>query len=1056
MTRFCPWLYSIPLLFPVFTSFLSKICFAGIAAAAAAAAKTNVARTHSNTYARTHTKKRTHTRTRTLTHARAHSAYSPAHLALLILILSHSRTPVSVLTSFCLASQGSIEIFHLLFESTQQRFEDILRRWSNQGETCTDADDILLTLKKKIYKVITDKEGIKYGRKRKSTLIIYEIQEHTELEDKNAFSDALARKILNETLHAYKQEPLLGEDFVRQIIVNRKDEFGNTMLHIAAWNSKTDLYDHLIALGADPTTENVDGLTAFTLSVRFGRWKMFEHIWQRHFTRPYWRFGNVEASVVDYSQFQSEVSGLGTTLSSRALAQQINLLIMQKVADELWDVKHGPPGKYKSPVLVRVMVRGWCEKILGRVVTKRVFEPKDVSIFRKCKSGSFLGDAQTTQDSAKKRVERRDQKIQDYSPNFKSATEIITLFKPPGWQDHAQELMKRKVLQKWNWGFHLVHFADTVLPFGVILLIFGLMWWQRRLSILEQTFWWSRTAVAAPIPTADIESACGLEAIRKSHSGGLQATLIIYGVPSLLRLAMVQSRLRPTDLDENLNWKMSRDELINFVFMNLESMLHIIAAGLFIAIGTARVTAQHSANIYDCGAEALTVEKNSTAIAALVLFFNLFIICKPYQGLGVLVQTMNRFLLKDVFNFLVMYGMLFLAFLLGLQTLHNANYEFLIWMDNTDQVFPMIKESQNLAYLANDNVPDDATRLLATETSIEGCLSKRRTLTDTAFALMEISFGDGLADAVEQARRKQYECAGFTPDFLIAGLLVFWVFVTNILFINMLVAMMNKTFDDEMGSIESKMLLDLSYRILRYEKAFPELVDKIQFGDPGLSVFNFQYWKSMVDELLLVLYCIPELHFLSFVFMHVIPRVYSKRHEGDGYFWKKVRKVITSEDKPRGRTTLRDVCFSIFSYKEKLYDRLEGGADGLISLASKTEWRFPPELQVNQGDSSRDSEEYKRRCLDELICRLDALRVALNKTYVETNEVAEEEAKASGERPGVGAKGGELDVKDRDGAPEKDETNQGGNEAGSGSAGRDPASLIKATRKSEEKDIRSV
>jgi len=41
---------------------------------------------------------------------------------------------------------------------------------------------------------------------------------------------------------------------------------------------------------------------------------------------------------------------------------------------------------------------------------------------------------------------------------------------------------------------------------------------------------------------------------------------------------------------------------------------------------------------------------------------------------------------------------------------------------------------------------------------------------------MEISFGDGLANAIEQARTKQYKCAGFTADYLIGFLLVCWVF----------------------------------------------------------------------------------------------------------------------------------------------------------------------------------------------------------------------------------------------------------------------------------------
>ena len=91
------------------------------------------------------------------------------------------------------------------------------------------------------------------------------------------------------------------------------------------------------------------------------------------------------------------------------------------------------------------------------------------------------------------------------------------------------------------------------------------------------------------------------------------------------------------------------------------------------------------------------------------------------------------------------------------------------------------------------------------------------------------------------------------PDYLTGYLLVFWVFVTNVLFLNMLIAMMNKTLDNEMDAIESKILLDVSHRILLYERAFPELVEWIDRLDQGRSVFYFQYWKSLAEDVVLVL-----------------------------------------------------------------------------------------------------------------------------------------------------------------------------------------------------------
>ena len=268
----------------------------------------------------------------------------------------------------------------------------------------------------------------------------------------------------------------------------------------------------------------------------------------------------------------------------------------------------------------------------------------------------------------------------------------------------------------------------------------------------------------------------------------------------------------------------------------------------------------------------LRTEKGCTSIAALGLFFNLFILCKPYKGLGLLVLTWYRFLLTDVFNFLVMYAMIFTAFLIALQTLHNANFEYLMWMDQTGTIFPQIQSSiakmfpaasayPDLAYLQNTN-PIDNPLLLSTEIGVSGCHGNRHSLTDTAFALLEISFGDGLADALEQARSKPYVCAGFRPDYLIGYLLVLWVFLTNTLIINMLISMMNYTLDKQRLVLGSEWLLDVSKRMMRYDRMFPELAPRMASPQQSYSIFSTMYWWARLDDLVLILVCIPEVHFL--------------------------------------------------------------------------------------------------------------------------------------------------------------------------------------------------
>jgi hypothetical protein len=107
--------------------------------------------------------------------------------------------------------------------------------------------------------------------------------------DSSEFPSMLTDLIKNQlkARNVIEKESFKHDDFIRKAIVNRKDKFGNTMLHLAAWNSKNKMYDFLIKLGADPCIETKDGLTAFTLTVRFGLWEMYDHIWKNHFTTPY-------------------------------------------------------------------------------------------------------------------------------------------------------------------------------------------------------------------------------------------------------------------------------------------------------------------------------------------------------------------------------------------------------------------------------------------------------------------------------------------------------------------------------------------------------------------------------------------------------------------------------------------------------------------------------------------------------------------------------------------------------------------------------------------------
>ena len=247
--------------------------------------------------------------------------------------------------------------------------------------------------------------------------------------------------------------------------------------------------------------------------------------------------------------------------------------------------------------------------------------------------------------------------------------------------------------------------------------------------------------------------------------------LLAYSVPSLIRLALLHWRIRPSDLDPVQNMKISFDDIVDFAYLNLESVLNLVLSALFITIFAERVLAGE-----ECEVDHVRGEKNATAIACIFLFLNLLVSGKPYKGVGYLVLTIYRFLVKDIFNFVIMYSIFFVAFLLALQTMHNADHVYLYWMEYTTTIFPQIQAvTRGKAYLNNANIPASANQLLQTDMAVDGCQSHMLAIYSTAFSLLEISFGDGLADGLSAARGTDYECAGFRESGLVAMIPVFWV-----------------------------------------------------------------------------------------------------------------------------------------------------------------------------------------------------------------------------------------------------------------------------------------
>jgi hypothetical protein len=70
--------------------------------------------------------------------------------------------------------------------------------------------------------------------------------------------------------------------------------------------------------------------------------------------------------------------------------------------------------------------------------------------------------------------------------------------------------------------------------------------------------------------------------------------------------------------------------------------------------------------------------------------------------------------------------------------------------------------------------------------------------------------------------------------------------------------MMHYTFDQEKKNVYSVWLHDVSYRIVRFEELFPELIGRIKSREHNYSIWSIWYWQAAFSDLMLAMYCLPE------------------------------------------------------------------------------------------------------------------------------------------------------------------------------------------------------
>jgi hypothetical protein len=642
------------------------------------------------------------------------------------------------------------------------------------------------------------------------------------------------------------QDPARQEEHVARA-VNQADEYGNTPLHLAAWSGSQRVFAWLVESGADLRAINNDGLCPLSLTARFGLWEMFAFIQARFLTHGMWRFGYVVCSHVDFSHIDTTrnlhnyAHGREEALRLSRILEALERLRPSEAAE--------PPGGDPSaagPSLREAALshhdNAWCfsRKAIASAERYHLRALQDPGASRAGKAGPDPpAGAPPAPDAPPVFAKAR----------FVGALEVIRLYKPAGWYAAVEGFVEDLTLSKWRKCYCYVYIGQTCVPTFVNFVLFGLMWQHRRLVLRENSGipgW----AASAP-PADDAEAQCGWVAIRDSMSGRLQAVLVLYGVLSMLGVANGQHRIGFHDLDVHGNNRISVQNITGYFYLNLNTILCIISSAMYIAMGAARVLAGEG-----CETFYLQAEKNATSIAGLFLFANLLNLLRPIKLFGAFFITIFKMIVTDLFRFSVVYMAFFLAFLIAIQTLYEANNHF---------IDAIVSETLlNLTQLAPDGRRKASSKggaSIPTSDDPSACAAKVMTTSDTAFKLLTVSLGDGFSDILEESRaRSDSSCGGYRADYILIVLYFAWIILTNILAMNLFTAMLSRTFDSNFNASKENWALDIVARVVRYEHEFPDLLQRAH--RPTRTAFSV---KNALDNLRLTVSCIPEIRVMAWI-----------------------------------------------------------------------------------------------------------------------------------------------------------------------------------------------
>mmetsp|Transcript_86159 Transcript_86159/g.230008 ORF Transcript_86159/g.230008 Transcript_86159/m.230008 type:complete len:317 (-) Transcript_86159:1374-2324(-) len=227
----------------------------------------------------------------------------------------------------------------------------------------------------------------------------------------------------------------------------------------------------------------------------------------------------------------------------------------------------------------------------------------------------------------------------------------------------------------------------------------------------------------------------------------------------LLWKGYIQLSVRGLDLNEN--GSVSAGEVQIFVLKNLPSAVDWTSAIVLILSFMMRCLSWGQ------------TEANLLAAASVLLFCNLLLVCIPFQSVGGIIITVYRVLFGDFLRFIFVFGAMIFAFACSLFLLSQR-----IQVDSEQDTQPP------------------------------------QSLQESALWLMFLALGDNLSGV------KDLYPVAETPGLYLTVYLV-WVVLSNVLMLNLLIAMMTKTFDDDSEDVRRVWTFPFAQLVLRYEQLLP-------------------------------------------------------------------------------------------------------------------------------------------------------------------------------------------------------------------------------------------